>query len=132
MGSNPWSHKWLPTPVLGLPSGTVVKNSPVNARRHGFNPWVRKILWSRKWQPNPSFLPGKFQGQRSLVGLQSMGLQGVEHNRAQHRGVVKIVLLKQQAWAPCLVRDLRSHKQPGVAKKQTKIQLAEVTRVGAS
>ena len=110
----------------------MVKNSPVNARRHGFNPWVRKILWSRKWQPNPSFLLGKFQGQRSLVGLQSMGLQGVEHNRVQHIGVVKIVLLKQQAWAPCLVRDLRSHKQPGVAKKQTKIQLAEVTRVGAS
>ena len=58
--------------------------------------------------------------------------QGVEHNGAQHIGVVKIVLLKQQAWAPCLVGDLRSHKQPGVAKKQTNIQLAEVTRVGAS
>ena len=72
MGSSPWSHKWLPTPVLGLPSGTVVKNSSANARRHGFSPWVRKILWSRKWQLNPSFLPGKFQGQRSLVGLQSI------------------------------------------------------------
>ena len=27
--------------------------------RPGFNPWVRKILWSRKWQPTPVFLPGK-------------------------------------------------------------------------
>ena len=29
------------------------------------NPWVRKILRSRKWQPTPVFLPGKFHGQRS-------------------------------------------------------------------
>ena len=37
-------------------------------RRCGFDPWVRKIPWSRKWQPTPVFLPGKFNGQRSLVG----------------------------------------------------------------
>ena len=24
--------------------------------------------WSRKWQPAPVFLPGKFHGQRSMVG----------------------------------------------------------------
>ena len=34
--------------------------------REGFR--VGKILWSRKWQPTPVFLPGKFHGQRSLVG----------------------------------------------------------------
>ena len=27
-----------------------------------------KILWRRKWQPTPVSLPGKPQGQRSLVG----------------------------------------------------------------
>ena len=27
-------------------------------RRCRFNPWVRKIPWSRKWQPTPVFLPG--------------------------------------------------------------------------
>ena len=26
------------------------------------------IQWSRKWQPTPVFLPGKFHGQRSLAG----------------------------------------------------------------
>ena len=31
------------------------------------SPWVGKILWRRKWQPAPEFLPGKFHGQRSLV-----------------------------------------------------------------
>ena len=30
--------------------------------------WVGKILWSRKWQPTPVFLPGKFHAQRSLAG----------------------------------------------------------------
>ena len=28
-------------------------------RRHGFDPWVRKIPWRRKWQPTPVFLPGE-------------------------------------------------------------------------
>ena len=37
-------------------------------RRCGFDPWVRKIHWRRKWPPTPVFLPGKFHGQRSLVG----------------------------------------------------------------
>ena len=33
----------------------MVKNPPANAgdTRHGFNLWVRKIPWSRKWQPTP-------------------------------------------------------------------------------
>jgi len=31
------------------------------------NPWVRKIPWSRKWQPTPVFLSGKFYGDRSLA-----------------------------------------------------------------
>ena len=33
-------------------------------RRHWFDPWVRKILWRRKWQPIPVFLPGESHGQR--------------------------------------------------------------------
>ena len=28
----------------------------------------QKILWTRKWQSNPVFLPGEFHGQRSLEG----------------------------------------------------------------
>ena len=32
----------------------------------GFDPWVRKIPWRRKWQPTPAFLPGKSHGLRSL------------------------------------------------------------------
>ena len=31
------------------------------------------IIWSRKWQPTPVFLPGKFHWQRSLVGYSPWG-----------------------------------------------------------
>ena len=57
--------------LLGFPSGLVIKNLSVNARRHRrckFYPWVRKIPWRRKWQPMPVFLPGKSHGQRSMAG----------------------------------------------------------------
>ena len=37
-------------------------------KRHGFDPWVGKIPWRRKWQPAPVFLSEKSNGQRSLVG----------------------------------------------------------------
>jgi len=33
------------------------------------HPWVAKIPWSRKWQPTTVFLPGKFHGQKSLLGF---------------------------------------------------------------
>ena len=38
-----------------------------------FDPWVWKIPLKRDWLPTPVFLPGEFHGQRSLVGVQSMG-----------------------------------------------------------
>ena len=41
--------------------------SSCQCRRHGYDPWVRRIPWSRKWQAIPVFLPGKFYGQRGLV-----------------------------------------------------------------
>ena len=49
-------------------------------RRPGFNPWVRKILWSRKWQPTSVFLPGKSHGQRSLAGYSPWDCKRVRHN----------------------------------------------------
>ena len=42
-------------------------------RKGGFNPSVRKIPLSGKWQPTPVFLPGQFHGQSSLVGYSPWG-----------------------------------------------------------
>ena len=41
--------------------------------RPKFNPWVRKILWRRKWQPTPVLLLGRSNGQRSMVGYSPWG-----------------------------------------------------------
>ena len=60
----------------GFPGGVSGKESTCQCRwcsRLGFNPWVGKIPWKRKWQPTPVFLPGKFQGQRNLVGYSWWG-----------------------------------------------------------
>ena len=57
--------------TLGLPSWCSGEESAGERRRHkrhGFDTWVRKIPWSRKWQPTPVPLPGESRGQRGLVG----------------------------------------------------------------
>jgi len=53
----------------------VVKNPPADARdrRDRLDPWVRKVLWRRAWQPTPVFLPGESRGQRSLAGYSPGG-----------------------------------------------------------
>ena len=45
----------------------------LQCRRPGFDPWVGKIPWRRKWQSTPVLLPGKSHGQRSLVGYSPWG-----------------------------------------------------------
>ena len=70
---------WLQFPPLlnkGVSGGASAKESACQYRRRkrcGFDPSVGKILWSRKWQPTPVFLPGKFHGQKSLAGYSPWG-----------------------------------------------------------
>ena len=45
-----------------LPRWRSGKEYTCQSRRRGFDPWVRKIPKSRKWQSTPVFLPGKFLG----------------------------------------------------------------------
>ena len=53
-----------------------VKNMPTiqeTCRKHGFNPWVEKMPWRRKWQSTPIFLPVKSHGKRRPVGCSPWG-----------------------------------------------------------
>ena len=63
--------------MYNFPGGSEVKVSASNAGDPGsilgFNPWVGKIPWRRKWQPTPVFLPGESHGRRSLVGYSPWG-----------------------------------------------------------
>ena len=49
--------------LRGLPWWLRGKESSCQCRRHRFDPWVRKVPWSSKWQTSPVFLPGKLHGQ---------------------------------------------------------------------
>ena len=49
-------------------------------KRHGFNPWLRKIAWVRAWQPTPVSLPRESHGQRSLVGCGPQSLKEADMN----------------------------------------------------
>ena len=51
----------------------MVKNLPAMQETGGFDPWVRKIIWRREWQPTPVLLPGESHGQKSLVGYSPRG-----------------------------------------------------------
>ena len=57
-----WASLWL-----------ISKKPTCQCRRHGFDPWVGKIPWRRKWHPTPVFLPGKSHGQRSLADYSPRG-----------------------------------------------------------
>ena len=56
---------------MDLPGGVKGKEPDCQCRshrRHGFDPWVRKIPWRGAWQHTAVCLPGETHGLRSLVG----------------------------------------------------------------
>ena len=66
---------------MGFPGISVVKNPPAMQEM-----WVPSLggedPWSRKWQPVPLFLPGKFHGQWSLAGYSPWGYK--ESDMTEH------------------------------------------------
>ena len=60
----------------GQSIGTSVSASvlPMHHTTHGFNPWVRKVFWRRKWQPT-TILAWKIPWREESGELESMGWQ---------------------------------------------------------
>ena len=80
---------------MGFSGGSSIKNPPANAgdiRDVGFDPWVRKILWRRSWQPALVFLPGESGGQRSLVGYSPQGLKELDTTEATWHARIHLLL----------------------------------------
>ena len=71
IGKTQWSHR-------GLPRGLSGKEPTCQCRRCGFDPWIEKILWRRKWQPTPLFVPGKSHRKRSLAGYSPWSLKELD------------------------------------------------------
>ena len=77
-----WILRLFPSLGVGFPGGTAVKNLPAvqETWRHKFDPWVRKILWRRKWQPSAVTVPRKPHGQRCLTCSSPRGRKRIRHD----------------------------------------------------
>ena len=56
----------------------------LQCERPGFDLWVGKTPWRRKWQPTLVFWPGKPHGQRSLVGYSPRGHKRLDTTEQLH------------------------------------------------
>ena len=98
-------------PRLGQGASLVaqtVKNLP-RCQRCGFDPWVGKIPWRRKWQPTPVFLSGESCGQRSLEGYT---VHGVAKSQTRLQWLSMLVYIYTTLCAyKYIYRILLSHKK---------------------
>ena len=67
----------------------MVKRLPA-MQETGFDPWVGKIPWRRKWQPTPVFLRGESHGQRSLVGYSPWGRKESDTERLHFLSIIEL------------------------------------------
>ena len=83
------------------------KESAWQWRRHKnweFDPWVRKMPWSRKWQPNcSSILAWKILWTEEAGVLQSMASQRVGNNWVTEHTHIWTCLPMQETWIQSLV-----------------------------
>ena len=79
--------------ILGLPWWLRGYSVCLECGRPGFDPWVGKIPWRRKWHPTPVFLPGESHGGRSLVGYSPWGHKESDTIERLHFHQVILVLL---------------------------------------
>ena len=102
---HPWAkHVYLY--IHKFPGDTSGKEPVCQCRRHkrrGFNPWVEKIPWKRKWQPTPVFLLGISQGQRSLAGYSPWDCKesGMTEHACMHISI-NINIALDRLWSECL------------------------------
>ena len=79
-----WHHiansHWLSTYFMGFPGDKEPTCQFRRHKRHGFDPWVRKIPWRRAWWSTSVFLSGESHGQRSLVCYSPWGHKSVRHD----------------------------------------------------
>ena len=66
--------------TIGLPRWLSGKEPGSQCRRHGCDPWIRKIPWRRKWQPTPVFLAWRIPWTEEPGRLLSMESQRLEHD----------------------------------------------------
>ena len=109
---------------------TQCKESTCQCRRCGFDPWVGKIPWRKKWQPTPVFLPGQSHEQRSLEGYSPQDGKRIWCNLAtkQQQNVslyeyMLVSFIQSQADVHLVISLIREGKKTGEAVKQAQWSL---------
>ena len=78
----------------------------------GFDPWVGKIPWRRKWLPTPVLLPGNSHGWRSMVGYSPWG-----HKESDMTEQLLFLFLRTQTLHPLpIMRKLGNIKSTMMAE----------------
>ena len=76
LGRSPGEGKDYPLQYSGLENSMDYTVHGVSkSRTRLINLKKKRILWRRKWQPTPLFLPGESHGQGSLEGYSPRGLK---------------------------------------------------------
>ena len=70
---------------------------------------VRKIPWSKKWQPTPVFLPGKFYGQWSLAG--TWGRKELDTAEQYSQGIYRLCVCLAAQSCPTLGHSMDCTRQ---------------------
>ena len=80
--------------MIGIPWWLRGESVCPQCGRPGFDSWVRKIPWKRKWQPTPVFSPGESHGWRSLMGYSPRGRRvGHDWATSPHLHVYFLILV---------------------------------------
>ena len=106
----------------------------------GFDPWVGKIPWRRKWQPTPVLLPGKSHGWRNLAGYSPWGHR-VGHDWATslsfflcgpHRSLLHILWCFNNSlkmWKVFFAHKLNNHRLWAGSDLRAQVYLYELLRL---
>ena len=98
--------EYVYTYIIGLFWWLSSKDSAGQSKRHGFNPWVRKIPWKRKQQFTAGILPGKFHGPRILAGYSPWGCKELDTTYQLNNNInntyTQLVLVVLAVYAPVI------------------------------
>ena len=82
--------------IRRFPRRLSARKSACECRRCGFDPWVGNILWRRKWQPTPVFLPGESHRQEPDG---SMVLGVTKQDTTEHHQAISYLRVEDQVFS---------------------------------
>ena len=89
-GNTFYAHLYV---IYGLSMWFSGEESTCQCRSLGFDPWVGKVPWRRKWQPTSVFLLGESHGQRNLAGCSPRGCKEADTTERLNKVIYALHLI---------------------------------------